>query len=208
MSSKTTTDAIEEMFTIEPFPSRRTGTKAWLIRNTLTGSAGAGRRDHSVVGARRRLRKPGDDGAAAFAQCVRSHGLPGAPATAEAFSLGWGQGDHQPGRGEEGDGRLRACKMQLDPGATKEAKPGACGDDATKSGGEAARPEETEPAEPSSGENTSTQNSLEAGHVRTRPSPSRAALPRRGAAGAVRCVALGRGDNWGTEPGRNAMKPC
>jgi hypothetical protein len=172
MSSKTTTDAIEEMFTIEPFPSRRTGTKAWLIRNTLTGSAGAGRRDHSVVGARRRLRKPGDDGAAAFAQCVRSHGLPGAPATAEAFSLGWGQGDHQPGRGEEGDGRLRACKMQLDPGATKEAKPGACGDDATKSGGEAARPEETEPAEPSSGENTSTQNSLEAGHVRTRLSPA------------------------------------
>jgi hypothetical protein len=36
-------------------------------------------------------------------------------------------------------------KMQLDPGATKEATPGVCGDDATKSGGKAARPEETSP---------------------------------------------------------------
>jgi hypothetical protein len=51
---------------------------------------------------------------------------------------------------------MRTCKMQLDPGDGKAAKPGVCGGDATKSGGVPAKPEETEPAEPST--RTSTQS--------------------------------------------------
>jgi hypothetical protein len=59
---------IEETFTIEPFPSRMTGTKAWVNRNTLTGSAGAGRRDRGVAGARRRLTETRRRRCPAFAQ--------------------------------------------------------------------------------------------------------------------------------------------
>jgi hypothetical protein len=49
---------------------------------------------------------------------------------------------------------IPTCKMQLDPAAPKAAKPGVCGDDAAKSGGEvpkpeATKPEETKPAQPS-----------------------------------------------------------
>jgi hypothetical protein len=49
---------------------------------------------------------------------------------------------------------IPTCKMQLDPGAAKAAKPGVCGDDAPKSGGEPAKPEETQPAEPSTSSST------------------------------------------------------
>jgi hypothetical protein len=51
---------------------------------------------------------------------------------------------------------LPTCKMQLDPAAAKAAKPGICGDDAAKPGGEPAKPEEAKPAEPST--STSTQS--------------------------------------------------
>jgi hypothetical protein len=46
------------------------------------------------------------------------------------------------------------CKTQLAPAAAKGAKPGDCGDDAAKSGGEAAKPDETKPAEPSTSTST------------------------------------------------------
>jgi hypothetical protein len=47
-----------------------------------------------------------------------------------------------------------ACKTQLAPAAAKGAKPGVCGDDAAKSGGEAAKPDETNPVEPSTSTST------------------------------------------------------
>jgi hypothetical protein len=46
------------------------------------------------------------------------------------------------------------CKMQLAPGGAEGAKPGVCGDDAGKPGGEPAKPEETKPAEPSTDTST------------------------------------------------------
>jgi hypothetical protein len=46
------------------------------------------------------------------------------------------------------------CKMALDPAAGKAAKPGVCGDDQAKPGGEPAKPEETKPAEPSTSTST------------------------------------------------------
>ena len=49
---------------------------------------------------------------------------------------------------------IPTCKMQLDPAAAKAAKPGVCGDDAAKSGGEVPKPEETKPAEPSTSDST------------------------------------------------------
>jgi cytochrome c553 len=50
---------------------------------------------------------------------------------------------------------MPTCKMQLDPQAAKGAKPGVCGD-AAKPGDEVPKPEETKPAQPSTG--TSTQS--------------------------------------------------
>ncbi|MEN3281289.1 MAG: hypothetical protein V7607_2429 [Solirubrobacteraceae bacterium] len=49
---------------------------------------------------------------------------------------------------------MMTCKMQLAPAAAKGAKPGVCGDDAAKPGGEAAKPEEARPAEPSTDTST------------------------------------------------------
>jgi hypothetical protein len=90
--------------------------------------------------------------------CMRANGLD-APSDPAAFKR-W----FQQKSASDPDAIKRVaptCKMQLDPAAAKAAKPGVCGDDAAKSGGEvpkpgATKPEETKPAQPST--STSTQS--------------------------------------------------
>jgi hypothetical protein len=86
-----------------------------------------------------------------LAACLRANGLdaPSDPAALKPWL--------QQKEASEPDTVKRAmitCKMQLAPGGAEGAKPGVCGDDAAKSGGEAVKPEETKPAEPSTDTST------------------------------------------------------
>jgi hypothetical protein len=86
--------------------------------------------------------------------CMRDNGLD-APSDPVALKR-WLQQEEQ-SHPDDVARVMPKCKMQLDPNPPpKDAKPGVCGDDAGKPGGEPAKPEETKPAEPATG--TSTQS--------------------------------------------------